>query len=92
MIISGKRALITGGSSGIGFAAAQALGGKGVALAVTGRHPSRLAAAVEALQKAGASVNRLEPSHVPFAPPDWLVRDFAGVVQISALSVFAADL
>ncbi|WP_372398957.1 SDR family oxidoreductase [Azospirillum sp. HJ39] len=56
MILSGKRALITGGSSGIGFAAAQALGEKGVAIAITGRRPDRLTAAVEALQKAGASV------------------------------------
>ncbi|CAO3440873.1 SDR family NAD(P)-dependent oxidoreductase [Azospirillum endophyticum] len=56
MLLSGKRALITGGSSGIGFAAAQALGEKGVALAITGRSPDRMAAAVEALRKAGASV------------------------------------
>lgn len=34
----------------------------------------------------------LEPSHVPFAPPGRLMRDFAGFVQISALSVFDADL
>ncbi|PWC47340.1 SDR family oxidoreductase [Azospirillum sp. TSA6c] len=57
MILSGKRALITGGSSGIGFAAAQALGEKGVALAITGRRPDRLAAAVDALRKAGTSVS-----------------------------------
>ena len=56
MILSGKRALITGGSSGIGLAAARALGEKGVALAITGRRPDRLDAAVEALRKAGASV------------------------------------
>lgn len=56
MVLSGKRALITGGSSGIGFAVAQALGGKSVALAITGRRPDRLAAAVEALRKAGTTV------------------------------------
>ncbi|MBY6260889.1 SDR family NAD(P)-dependent oxidoreductase [Azospirillum sp. 412522] len=57
MILSGKRALITGGSSGIGFAAARALAEKGVALAITGRRPDRMATAVEALRKAGASVS-----------------------------------
>lgn len=56
MILSGKRALITGGSSGIGFATARALGEKGVALAITGRRTDQLAGAVEALQRAGTSV------------------------------------
>ncbi|ALG74679.1 oxidoreductase [Azospirillum thiophilum] len=56
MLLSGKHVLVTGGSSGIGFAAARALAEKGAALAITGRRPDRLAAAVEALREAGASV------------------------------------
>jgi uncharacterized oxidoreductase len=46
MNIEGKRVLITGGSSGIGLATAQALVAKGAKVAITGRRPDVLAAAV----------------------------------------------
>jgi uncharacterized oxidoreductase len=56
MKLAGKRVLITGGSSGIGFAIAQALLGKGARVAVTGRRSAAVSAAVDELRKAGGSV------------------------------------
>jgi uncharacterized oxidoreductase len=54
MTIKGKRALITGGSSGIGFAIAQALLAKGAAgIAISGRRVAVVNEAVQQLSKAG---------------------------------------
>ncbi|KAL4430704.1 hypothetical protein ABPG75_005960 [Micractinium tetrahymenae] len=46
-----KRVVITGGSRGLGFAMAQQFLAAGDTVAITGRDPERLAAAVEALQE-----------------------------------------
>jgi uncharacterized oxidoreductase len=56
MNIEGKRVLITGGSSGIGLATAQALVAKGAKVAITGRRPDVLATAVGQLRADGGSV------------------------------------
>jgi short-subunit dehydrogenase len=56
MNIEGKRALITGGSSGIGLALAHALLAKGAKIVITGRRTDVLAKAVEELQRANSSV------------------------------------
>ena len=53
MDISGKRIVITGGSSGIGLAMAQILGGKGAKLLLTGRRAERLATAASELRALG---------------------------------------
>jgi NAD(P)-dependent dehydrogenase (short-subunit alcohol dehydrogenase family) len=47
--LSGKRALVTGGTTGIGLAAARAFRAEGAELAITGRDPDNLARAVEEL-------------------------------------------
>jgi uncharacterized oxidoreductase len=56
MKLDGKRALVTGGSSGIGFAIAKALLAKGARVAITGRRASVVSSAVEELRKAGGGV------------------------------------
>jgi NAD(P)-dependent dehydrogenase (short-subunit alcohol dehydrogenase family) len=48
--LAGKRALITGGSRGIGFAIASALGAEGADIALLARGPGALAAAAERLR------------------------------------------
>src|SRR5271156_3038683 len=56
MQLSGKRVLVTGGSSGIGLAMAQALLGTGARVVVTGRRPDVLAAAIKNLESGGGFV------------------------------------
>lgn len=56
MNINGKRILITGGSSGIGFALAQALLAKGAKIVISGRRTDALRSAVEDLRAAGSQV------------------------------------
>jgi len=51
-----RAALVTGGSSGIGFAIAKALGEDGYALTISGRRPEKLEAAAEALRADGLEV------------------------------------
>lgn len=50
MELSGKVALVTGGSSGIGLAIARRLGEEGCTVAICGRDPEKLAAAVAELR------------------------------------------
>ena len=51
--LSGRRALVTGGSRGIGLAVARALVAEGVDVAIAARDPDRLAAAAAELRSAG---------------------------------------
>jgi NAD(P)-dependent dehydrogenase (short-subunit alcohol dehydrogenase family) len=48
--IAGKRALVTGSTAGIGFAAARALAREGAMVVINGRTPARVEAAVGALR------------------------------------------
>ena len=56
MNIAGKRVLITGGSSGIGLAMAQALVAKGAKVAISGRRPEVVATVVDDFKAKGAIV------------------------------------
>ena len=56
MKLESKRVLITGGSSGIGFAIARAMLAKGARVIVTGRNSERLAQAVKDLQENGLPI------------------------------------
>ena len=56
MKLDGKRVLVTGGSSGIGFEIAKALIAKGAKVAITGRRASVVTSAVEELRKNAGAV------------------------------------
>jgi NAD(P)-dependent dehydrogenase (short-subunit alcohol dehydrogenase family) len=55
--LTGRRALVTGASRGIGFAVAEALARRGACVALTGRKAENLTAAVAQLRAAGADVH-----------------------------------
>jgi gluconate 5-dehydrogenase len=55
--LNGRRALITGSSSGIGLALARALGQAGAALILNGRNEGKLQAAAQLLRTEGLSVS-----------------------------------
>lgn len=55
--VAERAALITGGSSGIGFAIAKALAGEGYAVTVSGRREDKLRAAAEELRAGGGEIN-----------------------------------
>ena len=57
--LSGRTALITGSSQGIGFAVARGLGDAGARLVLNGRDTDKLAQAAEDLREAGLSVEEL---------------------------------
>ena len=52
--LRGRRALVTGGSAGIGLAVGARLARAGASVAIAGRDPARLARAIEALRAEGA--------------------------------------
>lgn len=57
--LSGRRALITGSSQGIGLALARGLAGAGAALVLNGRDAAKLDAAAQSLRDAGFQVETL---------------------------------
>ena len=57
--LSGKRALITGSSQGIGFALAKGLAAAGAEIILNGRHTGKLGAAADNLRVSGATVHQL---------------------------------
>jgi NAD(P)-dependent dehydrogenase (short-subunit alcohol dehydrogenase family) len=54
--LSGRRALVTGASRGIGLAIAAGLARRGAAVVITGRHADTLAAAADQLRAGGSDV------------------------------------
>jgi 3-oxoacyl-[acyl-carrier protein] reductase len=77
--IRGKVALVTGASDGLGLAAARALAGEGVALAIAARRPDRLRSAAETICAAtGAEVLTLPADVTDREQASRLVSDVAG--------------
>lgn len=74
--LTGRTALVTGGSSGIGLAIAQALAGAGAGVVLAARRPAELEAAGGALRDAGADCR-------------WLVTDLAAAGAAETLAAEA---
>ncbi len=102
--LSGRRALVTGASRGIGLALARGLAGAGAAVALNGRDPGRLAEAAATLRAEGAEVfeipfdvaerGEVEPAvrriEAEFGPLDILVNN-AGVQRRAPLEDFTDE-
>ncbi len=81
--LSGKRALVTGSTQGIGLAIARRLLGEGAAVIINGRRPQLVAQAVEALEPLGT---------VHGAAADLATRDGARELLRAAASVGPVDI
>lgn len=57
--LSGRVALVTGSSAGIGFALARGLGGAGAKVVLNGRDPGKIALAAERLRQEGLSIHEM---------------------------------
>ena len=77
--LAGKRALVTGGTSGIGRATAEELAREGAHVVITGRSEQRGAEVVAAIEEAGGSA-------------EFVRADLASADEVRALAEHAADV
>lgn len=102
--LSGKRALITGGTHGLGMAMAKGLGEAGARLIVNGHSPERLTAALQEYSKAGieargelfdvtddAQVKSAIAKIEADGPIDILINNAAIIKRIPALDMETSD-
>jgi citronellol/citronellal dehydrogenase len=68
-LFEGQVAIITGGGSGIGLACARALGALGAGVAICGRKPEKISAALAALRDAGLPEERVHGSACDIREP-----------------------
>lgn len=87
--LAGKRALVTGGGSGIGLAVATRLAGDGAAVTICGRTEDRLAQAIDVIAAAGGPA----PAYVvaDIMVPEQIDAAVAAAAGDSGLSVCVAN-
>jgi 3-oxoacyl-[acyl-carrier protein] reductase len=88
--LSGRKALVTGASSGLGLAAARALGQEGCHLAICARDPARLGEARTALLGAGAPSVAVFAADIDHAPARTAMLD-AARAALGGLDVLVAN-
>lgn len=103
--LSGKRALVTGSSSGIGTCIAHALAAEGVAVAINGRNRERALAVADSINAGGGSAAvacgdlstdegaqaAADAARAAFGGIDILVNNAGGSAEVEDKGWFAAD-
>ena len=87
--LQNRRALVTGGNSGIGFAIAEALAAAGAHVVVVGRNPDKVAQSVATIQQAGGSCDGISADLIH---PDFDLTNFANQVGPIDIIVNAAGV
>ncbi len=83
--LEGRRALVTGSSTGIGFALAKGLAGAGAEVVLNGRNETRLAEAAAKLREEGATVHT---ASFDVTSPDDVEQAIAGIERdIGAIDI-----
>jgi NAD(P)-dependent dehydrogenase (short-subunit alcohol dehydrogenase family) len=89
--LTGKTALVTGSTQGIGYAIAEKLAGSGARIAVNGRSADRVAEAVATLSKSGGDVVGVAADVSTEAGVEQLVAELPAVdILVNNLGIFGA--
>jgi 3-oxoacyl-[acyl-carrier protein] reductase len=90
--LGGRVALVTGGSSGLGFASARALARRGARVVLSSRGGEKLESARDTLAREGASVGTLEAVEADIRDPESLARLVAEVERrVGGIDVLVAN-